>query len=385
MKGAAQRLLLLGGGHAHVHVLQALARAQLGEVETTLVTPYPRQIYSGMVPGWVAGHYAIEECAIALQPLAAAARVRFVDGAAVALDAASRSVRLADGSSMPYDLLSIDTGAVMARDRLPGARDHGVFVRPIEDFALRLESLTSAVAQGAAELVVIGGGAGGVELALALQHRFSMRRAALAPVRVTLVTGGSEPLAGYPSSVRRRIHRVLAGHGVVVVRTSCTALEAGAVVLGNGLRLPSDAVVIATGAEAPAWLVGSGLALDEHGFVLTGATLQSRSHADVFAVGDVATRADHPHPKSGVHAVRAGPPLAANLRRWLQGAELRSHVPQRRTLALISCGERSAIASWGGWSAEGRWVWRWKDRIDRAFVARFDGVTPSPARERGQG
>ena len=369
MKGAAQRLLLLGGGHAHVHVLQALARAPLGGVETTLVTPYPRQIYSGMVPGWVAGHYAIEECAIALQPLAAAARVRLVDGAAVALDAASRRVRLADGSSTPYDLLSIDTGAVMARDRLPGARDHGVFVRPIEDFALRLESLTAAVAQGAAELVVIGGGAGGVELALALQHRFSMRRAALAPVRVTLVTGGSEPLAGYPSSVRRRIHRVLAGHGVVVVRTSCAALEAGAVVLDNGLRLPSDAVVIATGAEAPAWLVGSGLALDEHGFVLTGATLQSRSHADVFAVGDVATRADHPHPKSGVHAVRAGPPLAANLRRWLQGAELRPHVPQRRTLALISCGERSAIASWGGWAAEGRWVWRWKDRIDRAFVA----------------
>ena len=139
----------------------------------------------------------------------------------------------------------------------------------------------------------------------------------------------------------------------------------------DGTRLPCDAVLLALGAAAPRWLAGSGLALDERGFVATGPTLQSVSHPEVFAAGDVATRTDAPHPKSGVHAVRAGPPLAANLRRWLMGEALRVHTPQARTLYLLSCGERRAIASWGGWSAEGRWVWRWKDHIDRAFVARY--------------
>jgi NADH dehydrogenase FAD-containing subunit len=128
------------------------------------------------------------------------------------------------------------------------------------------------------------------------------------------------------------------------------------------------------GAAAPAWLQGSGLALDERGFVATGPTLQSTSHTDVLAAGDVATRMDASHPKSGVYAVRAGPALALNLRRALAGGELMPHRPQPRTLNLLSCGDRRAIASWGLWSAEGRWVWRWKDRIDRAFIARFGGA-----------
>jgi len=118
-----------------------------------------------------------------------------------------------------------------------------------------------------------------------------------------------------------------------------------------------------------AW--GSGLALDETGFIATGATLQSSSHPEVFAVGDVATRSDAPHPKSGVYAVRAGPPLALNLRRFVAGGHLVRYLPQPRSLNLLACGERYAIGSWGDWSFEGRWVWWWKDRIDRAFVARY--------------
>jgi NADH dehydrogenase FAD-containing subunit len=132
-----------------------------------------------------------------------------------------------------------------------------------------------------------------------------------------------------------------------------------------------DAPVLAIGTGAPAWLRASGLALDEQGFVATGATLQSASHAEVFAAGDVASRADAPRPKSGVYAVRAGPPLALNLRRFVAGGELEPYVPQPRSLNLLSCGARRAIASYGDWSAQGRWVWWWKDWIDRGFVKRF--------------
>jgi pyridine nucleotide-disulfide oxidoreductase family protein len=366
----SKRVVLLGGGHAHLHVLQDFAREPLAGAELLLVTPHPRQVYSGMVPGVVAGHYETDDCTIALQPLAAAARARWVPAAAVALDTASRSLRLNDGQVAEYDVLSMDIGGTMDRDRLPGAREHALFVRPMDQLLRLLPALFELAASRALDIVVMGGGAAGVELALALQFRLGEGPDGQRS-RVALVTGGGEPLAAYPTGVQRRVAAALKARQVTVFREACSAIEAAAVVLESGARLACDAAVVATGAEAPPWLAGSGLALDEQGFVLTGALLNSTSHAEVFAVGDVATRADAPHARSGVYAVRAGPPLALNLRRLVGGGPLQPHRPQARTLNLLACGDKSAIASWGDWSAQGRWAWWWKDRIDRAFTARY--------------
>lgn len=362
-----KRLLLLGGGHAHVQVLDALARDPLADVQATLVTPYARQLYSGMVPGLVAGHYAAEACAIALPPLAAAAGVRLHLAAALALDAAARRVALSDGQVLDYELLSLDTGPEMDRDAVAGAREHALFVRPIEEFVDQLDARLKRAAR--CELAVVGGGAAAVELAMALAWR--LRHAGDNSSRLSLVAGDALPLPGFAPRVQQRALRALSALGVTVWSERCTAIEADHLQLESGARVACDLPLLALGASAPRWLAGSGLALGAQGFVATGPTLQSLSHADVFAAGDVATRSDAPRPKSGVHAVRAGPPLAANLRRWLEGVPLLTHTPQTRALYLLSCGEPRAIASWGSLSAEGRWVWRWKDRIDRAFVARY--------------
>jgi pyridine nucleotide-disulfide oxidoreductase family protein len=356
-----RRLLLLGGGHAHVQVLDALARAPLAGVQATLVTPFARQMYSGMVPGLVAGHYAAQDCSIALAPLAAAAGGTLHLAAAVALDAAARRVSLSDGRVLDYELLSLDIGAQIDRETIRGAREHALWVRPIEDFIARLDARCAPV--------VVGGGAAGVELALALAWRLRQRGDGAS--RVSLVVGGAWPLPAFAPRVQQRALRALAALGVTLWPQRCVAIEADHLRLADGTRVTCDLPLLAIGASAPRWLAGSGLALDREGFIATGPTLQSLSHAEVFAAGDVATRGDAPRPKSGVHAVRAGPPLAANLRRWLEGAPLLTHRPQTRTLYLLSCGERRAIAAWGGWSAEGRWVWRWKDHIDRGFVARY--------------
>ena len=363
-----RRLLLLGGGHAHVQVLDALAKAPVSGLQATLVTPYTRQMYSGMVPGLLAGHYRSADCAIPLVPLAAAAGVRLIESRAVALDAGTRRVTLADGQRLDYQLLSIDTGPEMHRDAIPGAAEHGLFVRPIEPFVQQLDEHFARAATNTLHVAVVGGGAAGFELAMALAWR--LRHVGAGRSRVMLLSGGA-PLAGSPPPVVRRARRALAALGVALREEACVAIAADHLQLSDGTRLTCDLPVLAIGAAAPRWLAGSGLALDERGFVATGPTLQSVSHEDVFAAGDVATRRDAPHPKSGVHAVRAGPPLAANLRHRLLGEPLRTHLPQQRTLYLLSCGERRAIASWGAWSAEGRWVWRWKDHIDRAFVARY--------------
>jgi len=360
-----KRLVLLGGGHAHVEVLRTCATEALPGAQITLVSPFERLLYSGMLPGWVAGHYELDDCAIALKPLAVGARAEFVQGTAVGIDAAARRIQLADGSEIGYDVLSIDIGGVMDRDAIPSAREHGLFLRPIEHFAKLWESVLQLAEQRSLYVVVIGGGAAGAEIAMALQHRFGER------ARVSLVTGGGPPLATHPPVVQQRIQRALRRLRITEFEEACTEVTASHVVLASGVRLACEAPVMAIGNGAPKWLAASGLALDEQGFILTGPTLQSTSHAQVFAVGDVATRIDMPHPKSGVYAVRAGAPLALNLRRLVASGELQPHLPKATSLNLVSCGKRYAIASWSGLSFEGTWVWHWKDHIDRAFVAKF--------------
>lgn len=363
------RLVLLGGGHAHVHVLREFSRRRPKGLKALLVSPFDRQLYSGMLPGFVAGHYAIDDLAIPLAPLARAAGVDFVQASAVGLDADARTVRLDDGRVARFDLLSLDTGSSPPREAIHGAREHAAFVRPIEHFVQRLDGLVALAHSRALDVVVVGGGAAGFEMVLALQHR--LVREGEERTRFSLVTGGPPPLANYPASVVRRGLRALERHRVTVFDDACVAVDAHHVVLARGPRLACDLAVIATGGAPPPWLATSGLQRCERGFVATGATLQSLSHPNVFAAGDVATRLDVMHPKSGVYAVRAGPPLAANLRRAAEGRALRRHQPPSRTLNLLSCGECHAIASWNGWSTEGAWVWRWKDRIDRRFIARY--------------
>lgn len=377
-----KRLLLLGGGHAHVHVLAALARQPLPGVTAMMITPYARQMYSGMVPGLVAGHYRPEQCAIALAPLADAAGVAFTLGSGIALDAAARKVTLDDGRIAEYDGLSVDIGSEMDRDVIPGAREHGLFVRPIEAFVALLDPLWALAAKRVLDLVVVGGGAAGFELALAFHHRLCVRDEARA--RIALVTGGGPPLQGYRPEVIARGERLLRRCRITVLPEACVEVAADHVRLANGARVACDAPVLSLASRAAPWLAGSGLALAASGHIATGATLQSSSHPEVFAAGDIASRTDLSHPKSGVYAVRAGPALAANLRAWFAGVPPTPHVPPLRTLNLLSCGGRRAIMSWGDWQAEGRWAWWWKDHIDRRFIARYSDLASFVSRSGGR-
>ncbi len=369
-----KRLLLLGGGHAHVHVLRSLAEAALPAARVTLVSPWERQVYSGMVPGLIAGHYSIDECVIPLLPLARAAGVEFVMARATALDAKTRRVQLSNGEERVFDVLSIDTGPVMPVDAIPGAVENGWPVRPIESFIRRWQELPAAQDGIARRVVVVGGGAAGVELAMAIRHRLGVA------ATVGVVSGGGPVLGGQSSGLQRRATRALQRRGVTVFDDAVCEILPSSLRLASGKSLACDLPVLALGAAAAPWLAPSGLSCDARGFVSTGPTLQSISHPEIFAAGDVASRVDASHPKSGVYAVRAGPPLATNLRRFIAGGELQLHRPQRHSLALLACGEQYAIASWNGWSLEGRWVWRWKDHIDRKFIARYsvDGDTPRP-------
>lgn len=363
--------VLWGVGHAHVHVLRALQAHPLEGVEITVITPNNRLLYSGMVPGWIAGHYQLDECAIPLGPLLEHKQLHVVQGSGVALNAAARTITLASGGQVQYDWLSLNTGPVMRRDlieaTIPGASAHAAWVRPMDELTQWWPRVQELASRGRVQLAVIGAGAAGLELAMGAAHAL----AALPGGRghdVTLVTGGPSPGHIYPQAVQRRLLNALSLLHIAVVRDRCVGIGADHLRLGDGSQWPCNAPLLAVGAQAPEWLANSGLALDGNGFVAVNAYQQSVSHANVFAVGDVASRVDAPHPKSGVYAVRAGPPLMRNLLATVQGSALQAYRPRKRALNLIACGGQSAIGIWGPLHAEGRWVWRLKDRIDRAFV-----------------
>jgi selenide,water dikinase len=223
--------------------------------------------------------------------------------------------------------------------------------------------------QRTVHILTVGGGVGGVELTLAMHHRAGE---AGARTVFCVVTESDKILRGHPPGARQRIERVLRARDLTWHTDSHVCeIDGSRALLADGRALPADYVIWATGASAPGWPREAGLATDRDGFVVVGETLQSRSHPEVFASGDVATMEGHPRPRSGVYAVRQGPPLARNVRRAATGQPLESYLPQRFALALISTGGRHAIASWGPLAWDGDWVWRWKDRIDRRFVARY--------------
>jgi selenide,water dikinase len=365
-----KRLLLAGGGHAHIEVLRRFARVRPGNTELLLVTPSPHLIYTGMLPGLIAGHYALSECLIDLSLLAARTGATFIRGSIGAMNAAASTVMLRDGRQFQYDVLSLNVGAVPMAESIPGAKAFAIPVRPMEGLLRWWTGWLKHPDVRRRRIGLVGAGAGGVELALAMHHRLMARNGeAHAPF---VLTDAADILVDHHPRARTLVAGILEARGIEVhTQARVARLTAGQAHCADGRDFRFDVLLWVTGVAAPAWICASGLGVDEHGFVAVHDTLQSTSHESVFAVGDAATMVNHPRPKAGVYAVRQGPPLAENLRRALQGERLRTFRPQRHALALIGTGDSCAVASRDFFVSSGRWVWLWKQWIDRRFVARY--------------
>ncbi len=364
-----KRLVLVGGGHSHVEVIRRIGlRPSIG-LHVVLISPQRHTPYSGMLPGLIAGHYDYAAAHIDLQTLCAASSVEWEPDAVVGMDLAQRSIQCASGKRIGYDIASLDIGSAPPPDSRHALSLTDVAVKPTETFLNWWDGVRERARTRSLRLLTVGGGAAGVEVTLAMQHRLQSEGARAS---FSIATMGGAILAEHPAAVRRRFERVLRERGIgLLVGARVSAIEGGVARLDSGARMDVDALVWALGPKAAPWPRQSGLATDEHGFVLVDSHLRSISHPEVYAAGDIATLQPHAHPKSGVYAVRHGPPLAENLRRALAGEKLVSYAPQRLALALISTGDRHAVASWGPLCVGGAWVWRWKDRIDRGFMARY--------------
>ncbi len=356
-------------------------------VRLTLISRDIETAYSGMLPGLIAGHYSFDRAHIDLVPLARFAGARFFYDEVTGIDPEARTVSLANRPPVAYDVLSVNTGSTPATHEVGGGADHVVPVKPINRFLGHWESLLERVEGygdgGRANMAdddgvrvgVVGGGTGGVELCLAAHHALTTQPNPPEALALELLTADEEILQEHPESVVRRFRRILAERGIEVhTGTRVTQVRPNTLVDGAGREFRFHEILWVTQAGAPHWLSSSGIQTDEQGFMLVNDHLQSQSHDSVFGAGDVVAMANNPRPKAGVFAVRQGRPLTENLRRYLLKKPLTRYRPQRRFLKLVSTGDRYAVASRGRWSAEGRWVWRWKDWIDSRFMEKYQDL-----------
>ncbi|MFZ3040557.1 MAG: selenide, water dikinase SelD [Thiobacillus sp.] len=378
-------IVLIGGGHSHVIVLRMWAMNPLPGARLTLICTDTDTPYSGMLPGYIAGHYTCDDAHIDVRRLAEFAGARYYRDEVVGIDRAARKVICRTRPPVAYDALSINIGSTPSLGQVPGADTHAVPVKPIRQFNARWLALLERVRghAGLTTVAVVGAGAGGVELALAMQYRLRRELTAqgLDPdeLRMHLVTAGPTILPTHNAAVRRGFESVLAQRGVTLhLDAEVVSVAENRLETRRGETLQADEIVWVTQAGGAAWLADTGLALDAAGFVRVRDTLQTDTDPLIFAAGDCASIIGQPREKAGVFAVRMGPTLAGTLRRTLRGQALKLYHPQRRWLALISTGDQHAIASRGAFYARGDWVWRWKDRIDRRFMQRFSQFPAMP-------
>jgi selenide,water dikinase len=357
-------LVLIGGGHAHALVLKKWGMMRLPGARVTVINPGPAAPYSGMLPGFTAGHYSRDELDIDLVKLARFAGARVVLGAAEHIDTSAKLIHVPDRPPVAYDVASVDIGITSAMPDLPGFAENGIPAKPLGSFAQRWDQFRNG--DGPAHVAVIGGGVAGAELVLAMAYALK-QRGRLA--QATLIDS-AKAFTAIGSRARLHLRRALTEQGVTLLEDAPAAeVLADRILLQDGREVLSDFTTGAAGARPYGWLADSGLEMQD-GFISIYETLQS-SDPDVFAVGDCAHMAFDPRPKAGVYAVRQSPVLFDNLRAALSGQGMRPYRPQKDYLKLISLGGKSALGERFGTTLAGGTMWRWKDHIDRKFMAKF--------------
>lgn len=378
-------LVLIGGGHSHLSVLKYFAMHPVLGLRLTLITRDLHTPYSGMLPGYIAGHYTYDEAHIDLRPLAQFAQARIYHAEVEDINLDNNLIHCQDRPPIAYDFASINIGSKPGTLHVPGADKYTLPVKPIDQFLTQWNVLIDKVINTKKDfhLAIVGGGAGGVEMALATQYRLQQLLAQKKQTKhflhIDLYCDSEQILPTHNKRVRKRFTDVFKQRNIRVHSNHRIAEIQQAQLINNlGKAFQADAVLWVTNASAPAWLAETGLAVDAKGFIAVNDCLQSTSHENIFAAGDIAAVLKHPREKSGVFAVRQGPPLARNLARAVQSKTLKKFIPQKNFLGLISTGDKYAIASRGNWSLEGAWLWKVKNWIDRRFMENFNVLPEMP-------
>jgi pyridine nucleotide-disulfide oxidoreductase family protein len=370
----SQKLVLIGGGHAHAIALRKWGLNPLSDVDLTLISDVEQTPYSGMLPGHVAGFYSYDETHIDLRSLAKFAGVQFICDRAIGIDTENNQVVCAS-RKLKFDYLSLDIGSIPQTLTVPGAKEYVIPAKPVPVFLdawYKLKQLVAAYPEQPLSIAIVGGGAGGVELALNMQTCLKAILKGKSTPEIHLIHRGQQLLSGHNDWVSKKLTKIIQQRGIkLYLQQDVSEVLANQIICQSGLKIAASNIFWVTQATAPSWIKESHLKTDAHGFILVADTLQSISHPHIFAAGDIATMINYQRPKAGVFAVRQGQPLFNNWQNILTQQPLQSYIPQDKYLALIGTGDQKAIASWDSLGWRSALFWWLKDYIDRKFMNQF--------------
>jgi NADH dehydrogenase FAD-containing subunit len=356
---ATGHAVLVGAGHAHLHLIDQAARLREAGLDVTLVAPGTFD-YSGTAAGVATGALPPTAGRIDVAALARRRGVPHEIGRASGLDPGRRRVRLEDGRDLSYTLVSLNIGSVT--DTTTPEVEGAVVTKPLAELRMLRTRLAALTALRRPRVAVVGAGASGLELAGNISARLGPR------ARVTLFDPAAGAAAGLPRAAARRAVRLLHARGVRPRAERVYLAADDHVVTWKG-REAQDLVVVATGLRAPSMISDSGLG-DARGVPVRG-DLRHARHEDVLAAGDCARFLPRPLPPLGVYGVRAGPVLLEGLVALHQGRRPPTFHPQRHALRILDLGAGRGLASRSRWWYEGRAALQLKRRIDRRWLVRY--------------
>lgn len=365
------KIVLIGGGHSHAIALKLFGENPSSKINLTLISDTEKTPYSGMLPGHIAGYYSFEETHIDLISLASFAKANFYLDKVIKLDLEKNQVICAKNNVIDFDLLSINIGSTPAKNQIKGAEKYTIPAKPVSYLLERwnyiLENIDNYTDKNL-NIAIVGGGAGGVELALNMESRLR-DLLPLKQFKIYIFQREKTLLPSHNSWVQFELEKILKKRNIqLFLDMNVKEILTDQIICESGLIIPSNYTFLVTQASPQKWLQKSGLATDNQGFILIKNTLQSISHSNIFATGDVATMVNYPFPKAGVFAVRQGKPLYHNLNQMSNKKPLKKYIPQKKYLSLIGTGDKKAIASWGNFGCKSSLFWVWKDYIDRQFM-----------------
>ena len=370
-----KKLVIVGGGHSHAIALRLWGINPLPDVDLVLVSDVEQTPYSGMLPGHVAGFYSYAQTHIDLRSLAEFAGAKLIIDRAIDLDFEHNKLVCQSGKQIEFDVLSLDIGSTPQTITVPGTKEYAVPAKPVPEFLdawYRLKQEVKSQPAKSLSIVIVGGGAGGVELALNMQACLQKILQPKKNLQIHLIHRGNRLLPSHNDWVSNKLEKIFLRRNIKLhLEQEVERVLHDRVECKSGLSIAGDRVFWVTQATAPPWIAKSQLATDKQGFILVTDTLQSVSHPQVFAAGDIATMTDYQRPKAGVFAVRQGKPLFHNWQQILTNKPLEKYIPQSKYLALIGTGDKKAIASWGKFGWQSKLFWILKDYIDRQFMNQF--------------
>ncbi len=361
-------LVFVGAGHAHLHPLSCVREFMNAGARVTLIAP-GKFWYSGMGPGMISRFYEPADDTVDAQALVEAGGGTFIKDSVLRIDAAQRRLHLRGGAVVDYDLLSLNVGSEVPLEKIPGAAEFGLPVKPIKNLLRIREALTESNEAGTPRIVVLGGGAAGAEVGINLWHLLAQQKR---EARITIVQAGERLLQEATPRAAKKLAAYLDSLGIeVLTGVRSTGVTSGRVELGDGRALDFDHLLVAIGIRPPSLLRESGLPCGPDGSMRADECLRCTAHPEIYGAGDGIWFGEAGLPRIGVFAVRQGPVLHRNLLAALRGEAPEKFKPQKRYLLILNLGDGTGLLTYGWFTIRSRWAFWFKDWLDRRFVRQF--------------